>query len=204
MHSAAPLAVLEAVRGLDAPEQDELDEFHEELTVKRLGLSRTVADQIERFRRLARRGARADIEEFVALLRLVSRRHDARLVFTEAGRRVAQFSVRQLAWPLRLAARVLPWGLGRWVGMALARGRARAFLGVTLRSDDGVPVATLDDAPALRATPDGAACAMYGSAIAELLRLLTDFDGAMLHVTCRARGGSTCEWRAESSKESSS
>jgi len=204
VHAAAPLAVLEAVRGLDAPEQDEFDEFHEELTVKRLGLSRTVADQIERFRRLARRGARADVEEFVALLRLVARRHDARLVFSDAGRRVAQFSVRQLSWPLRLAARLLPWGLGRRAGMALARGRARAVLGVTLRSEAGAPVATLDEAPALRATPDGAACAMYGSAIAELLRLLTDFDGAMLHVTCRARGGGTCEWRAESSKESSS
>ncbi len=204
VHAAAPLAVLEAVQGLDTPEQDELDEFHEELTVKRLGLSRTVAQQIERFRRLARRGARADVEEFVALLRLVSRRHDARLVFSEAGRRVAQFTVRQVAWPLRIAARILPWGLGRRIGMSLARRRARAVLGITLRSESGVPVATLADSMALRATPDGAACALYGSALAELLHLLTDFDGAMLHVTCPARGGSTCEWRAESRKESSS
>ncbi len=30
----------------------------------------------------------------------------------------------------------------------------------------------------------------------ELLRLLADFEGAMLHVSCRARGDARCEWRA--------
>jgi predicted hydrocarbon binding protein len=50
--------------------------------------------------------------------------------------------------------------------------------------------------PSIRATPDGAACAFYGSAFAELLRELVDFDGGVLHPTCRSRGERRCEWRA--------
>lgn len=196
VHAAIPLAVLEAVQGLDAPERDSLDEFHEELTVKRLGLSRTVAQQVERFRRLARGGARADNEEFVALLRLISRRPDAALVFTDAGRRVARFAAARLPFVVRLVPRLLPKALGRRLGLGLAAGRARAVLGVRLARADGIPVATLEHSLAVRATPTGAACALYGSALAELLRLFTDFDGAMLHTACAARGAPTCEWRA--------
>ncbi len=57
-------------------------------------------------------------------------------------------------------------------------------------------VARVDDLLAVQATPDGAACAMYGTAFTELLRLLVGFEGAMLHVSCRATGGQVCEWRA--------
>src|SRR5207253_1069149 len=46
------------------------------------------------------------------------------------------------------------------------------------------------------APPDGSACALYGTGFTELLRLLVGFEGAMLHVSCRATGGAVCEWRA--------
>ena len=53
---------------------------------------------------------------------------------------------------------------------------------------------------AARAAPrllgDGAACALFGTGFAELLRLLVGFEGAMLHTACRATGGDRCEWRA--------
>ena len=49
---------------------------------------------------------------------------------------------------------------------------------------------------AVNATPDGAACALYGTAFAELLRLLVGLEGAMLHTACRTKGGDRCEWRA--------
>jgi hypothetical protein len=44
------------------------------------------------------------------------------------------------------------------------------------------------------AFPDGAACAFYGSAYGELLRALTDFEGAMVHEQCRSRGEEACVW----------
>jgi predicted hydrocarbon binding protein len=70
------------------------------------------------------------------------------------------------------------------------------MLGARMERADGTPRATMEHAPSAAATPDGAACAFYGAAFAELLRQLTDFDGAMLHVRCRARGDDACVWGA--------
>lgn len=185
VHAALPLAVLEAVQELDAPVRDGLDEFHQDLSAKRLGLSRTVAQQVERFGRLARADARVPRDDLIALLRLVGRREDAGLIFTAAGRRAGQFAVRRAR-----VARVL----GRRVGFGVARRRSGAVLGVRLERAGAVATATLEDAPSVRATDDGAACAFYGAGLAEILRRLTDFDGAMLHVRCGGRGDDVCRW----------
>jgi len=48
----------------------------------------------------------------------------------------------------------------------------------------------------LRALPDGQACSFYGAALAETLRVLTGFEGAMVHMGCRGRGDDTCRWQA--------
>src|SRR6266851_1122243 len=129
VHSILPLAVLEAVRNLDTPVEDGLAEFADELLVKRLGLSSTVAMQLAQYETLVRRDA-------------------------------------------------------------------RAVLGGDLHREQQVPVALVRDTLAVSATPDGAACGVYGAAFAELLRLLVGFEGAMLHTSCRATGGAQCEWRA--------
>ena len=192
VHSIVPLAVLEAVRNLDTPVEDGLSEFAEELLSKRLGLSPTVAVQLREYEDMVRRDARADPGHVEALLRLVGRRPDGNLVFADAGRRAARRAVRRLFVLSRLAARLSP----RAFGYGAARRAARAVLGGELRRDGQVPVARVRDALAVHATPDGAACTLYGVAFAELLRLLVGFEGAMLHVSCRATGGELCEWRA--------
>src|SRR5882762_3897751 len=87
VHAAVPLTILEAIQLLDAPVEDGLNEFHRELAVKRLGMSETVAAQIERYRRLADRARRVEVDEVAALFRLVGRRSDAGMVFDNAGRR---------------------------------------------------------------------------------------------------------------------
>ncbi len=171
VHSILPLAVLEAVRNLDTPVEDGLSEFAEELLVKRLGLSSTVAMQLERYAGLVRRDARVEPEQLEALLRLVGRRPDAELVFADAGRRAARRAARRV-FPLR---------------------RLLAHIGPRA---GGVPVAVLPDAITIRATPDGAACGLWAAALAELLRLLTGFEGAMRHTACRATGAAQCESRA--------
>ena len=48
----------------------------------------------------------------------------------------------------------------------------------------------------LLALADGQACSYYGAALAELLRALTGFEGAMVHARCRGRGDDTCRWLA--------
>ncbi len=168
VHSIVPLAVLEAVKNLDTPVEDGLTEFAEELLVKRLGLSPTVAMQLAEFEQLVRKDARVEPAQVEALLRLVGRRPDADLVFADAGRRAARRAVRRLSGVSRFAAHSAPRVFG------------------------------VSDPIAIQATPDGAACAFYGAGLVELLRLLVGYEGAMLHVACRARGGGRCEWRAES------
>lgn len=192
VHSIVPLAVLEAVKNLDTPVEDGLSEFAEELLSKRLGLSPTVAMQLREYEGMVRRDAPADQAHVEALLRLVGRRPDADLVFADAGRRAARRAVRRLFPLTRMAARATP----RLFGYMAARRAARAVLAAELKRESHVPVARVTDSLALHATPDGAACGLYGAAFTELLRLLVGFEGAMLHVSCRATGGGECEWRA--------
>jgi predicted hydrocarbon binding protein len=192
IHSIVPLAVLEAIRNLDTPVEDGLGEFADELLAKRLGLSATVRVQLAEYEALVRRDGRVSPPHVEALLRLVGRRPDADLVFADAGRRVARRVVRRAFIGARLAAQIAPGVIGFWV----ARGAVRAVLGGELRREARVPVATIRDPLAVRATPDGAACGLYAAAFAELLRLFTGFEGAMLHTACRAGGADRCEWRA--------
>ena len=192
VHSIVPLAVLEAVRNLDTPVEDGLTEFAKELLSKRLGLSPTVAMQLEQYEALVRRDARVDRELVEALLRLVGRRPDADLVFADAGRRAARRAVRRLFVVSRLAAHAAP----RVVGFGVARRAAHAVLGGDLQRERHVPVARVSDTLAVTATPDGSACLLYAAGFTELLRLLVGFEGAMVHTACRALGAATCEWQA--------
>jgi hypothetical protein len=194
-HAAVPLTILESLRHLDAPGDDGADEFHQELAVKRLGMSGTVAAQIERYRRLASRGGRVDLEEVAALFRLVGRRTDAGLVFADAGRRVGRRAVRGVRTSAILL-RALPGFARNGLGFLLARSAADRILDAQLARDTGAPGAVIADPPSATATPNGTGCGFYGSALAEILRSLTDFDGALFHVRCRSRGEPVCEWRA--------
>ena len=202
-HPIIPLALLESIRRLDLPARDGLEEFHKELAVKRLGMSQTVAQQIERFQRLAARGARVDATEVEALLRLIGRRVDADLVFTEAGRRAGLLAVEESAWSARQALRTLPRGIRNGAGLAVGRRATRHVFDMELSRSEGLPAAELTETLNIQATPSGASCAFFGSAVAEILRQLTDFDGAMLHVDCRAKGGAICRWRAAPGAEAS-
>lgn len=191
-HAIIPLALFEAVRALDLPTADGLEEFHDELAVKRLGMNRTVVAQIQRYGDLARADKRVDDEEATALLRLVGRRADAGLVYAEAGRRAGRLAAARVSGTLRLVRHLLPAGFG----MFLARRAAADVLGVALARGGGAVTATMVDPVALRATPGGAACGFFGSGVAELLRIFTQFDGALLHDACRGRGDTECHWRA--------
>jgi hypothetical protein len=184
VHSIVPLAVLEAVKNLDTPVEDGLTEFADELLVKRLGLSPTVQMQLEEFEQLVRKDARVEASHVEALLRLVGRRPDADLVFADAGRRAARRAVKRMS------------GVFRLFGHTGARRAARAVLGAELGFEQRLPIARVTDPIAIQATPDGAACGFYGAGLVELLRLLVGYEGAMLHVACRAHGGDACEWRA--------
>ena len=119
------------------------------------------------------------------MLRLVGRRHDAPLVFADAGRRAARYAARSGARPARTLARMSPSGVGRRIALGAAARLARDIFGGELSARSQGSEVSMRDPLSILAIPDGAACAFYGSVYGELLRSLTAFEGAMLHEECR-------------------
>jgi hypothetical protein len=196
VHAIIPLSLLEALRNLDTPVDDGLEELAGEIVAKRLGLSPTVAAQIERYQSVVRSNGQVDLEEALAVFRLTVRRPDAGLVFADAGRRAARRSARQAPLPLRALHAALPGSLSRRLGRRLAARTARKILRAELTGSSTAAAARVPQSLAIRALPEGQGCGFYGAAVGELLRVLTGFEGAMVHTRCRGRGDSGCEWQA--------
>jgi hypothetical protein len=191
-----PLSLLEAIRNLDTPVEDGLDELADEIVVRRLGLSATVAAQIQRYRQLAERRSAVDQDETLSVFRLVGRRTDASLVFADAGRRAARYAARGRGRPSRTLARVSPTGLAHRIALRSAVRLARTVFGGELEARSTTLEVTMRDPLSIVALPGGEACRFYGSAYLELLRCLTGFEDALLHERCRSRGDDACVWRS--------
>jgi hypothetical protein len=169
-------------------------EFHDEFAPKRLGMNPTITAQIERYRQLAQRGGSVEVDEVVQLFRLVGRRSDAGLAFTQGGRLAAQHALQQTPASIKVAHKMALGPVKRRVGLKSAtRLAATVFEAELTFNEDDSLLAVAHHATA-EATPDGASCGFYGSALAEILRSMTDFDGALLHETCVTRGDDCCRW----------
>ncbi len=184
------------MQALDAPLQDDPEEVRRELSAKRLGTSHTVSKQIARYRARAREGGRVEVDEVASLLGLCSRRVDARLLYSNAGRLAARYAASR-AHASRGARHVLPGFVGHRVGTRAVGRLGGAVLGLDVtRSGEGL-LAT----PAFARAADpwaGAPCVFFGSALGALLGVFTDFDGAVLHERCAANGADVCVWSTDS------
>ncbi len=196
VHALVPLSLLEAIRNLDTPIDDGLSELAGETVSKRLGLSATVAQQIDRYREQAERGTPVPLEEAVSVFRLVGRRPDAGLVYSDAGRRAARHTARITSTSSRLLLAVPLPTLRRHLGPRTAARLARRILDIPVLSTHGRTEARLGESLATRAGFSGTGCNFYSAALAELFRVAGDFEGAMVHERCRARGDDHCLWRA--------
>jgi hypothetical protein len=183
------------MRNLDTPVEDGLDELAEEITVRRLGLSPTVAAQIQRYRQSAQRGAGVDLDETVSVFRLVGRRPDAPLVFADAGRRAARYAAKSRSRSSRTLIKLSPGPLARRLALRSVARLARSIFNGDLKSRANVVELTMSTPLSIVALPSGEACHFYGSAYLEMLRALTGFEGALLHVHCRSRGDADCHWQ---------
>ena len=199
MHPIIALSVLEAVRACDLAKRDSLGDAQTRQETIRLGRTTSVAAQIERYSAMARRRESLDSEELSALYTLVARRPDADLVFADAGRRAGRHAAKQTPVTLRGLHRTLPRGLRERLGRRLIRGAAARVFAVEM-SYDGASAAAVETCGA-RWVPGGRPCALYGSGLAELLRVFTSFDGAYFRIACRARGDSTCKWSTTQAHE---
>jgi hypothetical protein len=189
-----PLSLLEAIRNLDTPVEDGLDELAEEIAVRRLGLSPTVAAQIQRYRQSADRGTGVEIDETVSVFRLVGRRGDASLVFADAGRRAARYAAKTRGRFSRTLIKLSPRPLARRLALRSVARLARTIFDGELKSRANVVELRMGSPLSIMALPAGEACLFYGSAYLEMLRALTGFEGALLHARCRSRGDGDCHW----------
>jgi hypothetical protein len=190
-----PLSLLEALRNLDTPVEDGMDELAEEIVVRRLGLSPTVAAQIQRYRQTAERGGTVELDEVLSVIRLVGRRPDAPLVFADAGRRAARYAARTRGRSSRTLARMSPKGMARGIILRSVARLVRTIFEGEINSRPPVVEFKMAAPLSMVALPGGEACLFYGSAYLELLRGLSGFEGALLHEKCRARGDDVCFWR---------
>jgi hypothetical protein len=196
IHALIPQSLLEAIRNLDTPLDDGLNELAEETVSKRLGLSTTVAQQIERYRESAEDDGEVPAEEAISVFRLVGRRPDATLVYSDAGRRAARYAARAAGVGTKVLLGVSPGALKRHFGIRSAARVASKLLGIEINLRSGHPQVRLKESLATRAGYPGPGCFFYSAVIAELLRVASGFEGAMIHERCRALGDDHCFWRA--------
>lgn len=188
-----PLSLLEALRNLDTPQDDGLEEMGGEVSAKRFGLSGTVAAQIERYQEGMEDRQDVARDEAVGVFRLVGRRPDAALAFADAGRRAARHAANGTG--ARTLMRMVPDGMSRGVGFRTAAKLAAEKFGIELRGSGKSVEARIDDPLSIAAMPEGEACGFYGAMLAELVRVLAEMEGTMTHDRCRSRGDSACVWR---------
>jgi hypothetical protein len=189
-----PLSLLEALRNLDAPIDDGLDELANEVVSKRFGLSDTVAAQIQRYEEAVDGSDDVPRDEALGVLRLVGRRADAQLAFADAGRRAARHAVKGAGAGSRALIKVTPGGMSRSLGFRSAVKLASSTVEVELRRAGRAVDARATESITISALSDGSACGFIGSMLAEMLRLLVEMEGAMTHDRCRARGDAACVW----------
>jgi len=212
IHAIIPLALLEAIRNLDTPLDDGLPaELASEALTKRLGLSTTVAAQIERYRTMGTRDQMVPADEAIQVFRLVGRRPDASLVYSDAGRRAARYAARLKNSKVPTLIQLLPASVRHRLGVRRAAEAARLVFGFEMNGSGsgsgsgsgngggggGGVVVKLSESLATEAESVGTGCYFYGALCAELLRVTIGFEGSMVHERCIARGAEACLWRAE-------
>ena len=194
INAIIPLAVLQAVRTLDQQGPERMAEYPDDLAPKRLGMNPTVTAQIERYRQLAQRNGAVEVDEVVQLFRLVGRRNDAGLAFSQGGRLAAQHALQQTPASLKIANKVAVGAVKRRIGLKSATRLAATVFDSTLTVEEQDGVVAVAHHATTEATPHGSSCSFYGSALAEVLRSMTEFDGALLHEVCLTRGDECCRW----------
>jgi predicted hydrocarbon binding protein len=193
-----PLMLLEAVRIVDTPDEDDTEiEFVEELRVKRLGLSDTVRAQIRRYEEAVRRGSGVSFEEATGIARLVGRRPDAEAVFREAGRRLARVAYGRVFAPTRWALRLLPGLFARPLALRQVRRACRRYLDGGLRRVGATILLEVPGTLSVGTAPRSGGCTFQEAMLREFIRQLLGVVGTVEHVRCRSREEGACEWRAE-------
>lgn len=193
-----PLLLLETMRDMDRPAEVLEDEDLALSMPRRLGLSDVVGMQIHRFRQeVQHRQSQSDatVED---LIRLVTRRPDAREIFIEAGRRIAWQAWEERSSLLRRSVRVMPRPAALRAARRAARRLFRQVVGPGRLHLSRRPVEMrIAGCITAVADPGGDACEFYSGAFTELLHQYTGRPYRVGHLHCEARGAEICEWAVQ-------
>jgi hypothetical protein len=183
------LALLEAVRDGDRPEEV-MDEENVTITIpRRLGLSTVVDSQIRRYEDEARRRRRIPESEVQDLMRLMARRPDAGALFYQVGRGLEA----EGSGPILV--RALPTGVAAALARKRVAKRLRELFGTALVRMVGKPFEVEAVHGVLTAAdPGGKACALVTGLADSVLERYRVGPGRVIHSTCRAFGEERCRW----------
>lgn len=193
-----PLSLLEAVRALDTPPNEELldTELAEEIRLKRFGLSEPVLQQMRRFREAMKRGQRVPQPEVAALAQLVARRPDAEQAFRDAGRRTAAAALDTMRTPVRSAIPRLPGAVARPLALKQFTRLAERFLAARVTRQGGALLLEISD-PVMVDGGHHTGCAFYQGALGAMLNDLTGDAPTLQLMACVTRGDRSCQWRTD-------
>jgi hypothetical protein len=194
------LALLESLRAADIPTEHLKHEDVQQSLPRRLGLSPVVEANIRRYAALARDGGSLRAQEVGELLQLVSRRPDARKVFSSTGRRLARSELKRKRIGARSVAGGLPTGVRRRLGLKgvyrIARQLAPAG-GVRVESKP--PGLVVNGGLLAQACRSDAGCLLLNAAFEESMGIYRADEAHVAHVECEGRGDSRCLWVPNSS-----
>lgn len=189
------LAILEALRSTDTPDEVLEDEAFAYSLPRRLGLNDVVENQMKRYADLRRRGQSLEVEELDSLVTLIGRREDARAVFNTAGSRLAadHFATQSIA---RRAGRTIsPRLLKRLLLVRSMERIARAFSpGATIVTESAPPTLRIDGGVLANAGGEGAGCEMLTAAVRVATELYFGTNATVESVSCEGEGGDACVW----------
>ena len=192
---AIALAILEALRTIDTPEEVLEDEAFAYSLPRRLGLNDVVENQMRRYADLRRRGHTLELSELDSLVALIGRREDARTVFDAAGTQLANdhFSGQSLA---RRAGRTIsPKILKRRMLVRSMERIARALSpGAEIQTEMTPPTLKVGGGVLANSGGAGAGCEMLTAAVRVAAEMYCGADAAVETVSCEGTGGESCVW----------
>lgn len=193
--ASLPLALLEAVRAHDRPDEVLEDE---DLTVslpRRFGLTGVVDTQIRQFEAAQRAGKNVRLDDVVNLMRLVLRRPDASLIMEDTGRRFANWHFERRSVATRKMYAKLPTRLAsiaatRAIRKSLKLVKAGGVITVTRQPFH----VRIEQCLCPRIDPNGSVCPLLTGLLQEQLRQYTRQPGTVSHAVCTSNNNGRCEW----------
>ena len=194
--AALPLALFEAVRAHDTPDEVLEAENLLKSLPRRFGLTDVVFTQIRRFEAAQRAGQPVRLDEVVPLVRLFLRRDDAAGIMHDAGRRFALWHFQRRPGYLRTIYPKLPARLSAIVAARAIRNAVKLMNGGSAVVVSRIPLhVRIDGCLTPRIAENGAACPLITGMIQEQLRLFTGRTVRVTQSHCATDGGA-CEWTA--------